>query len=127
MPYYVLNRTYNFHSTVGGCSFVKGQPAWVIPELEKQVIAIGAVHADGETPNFIEDAPKVPPAPVGLERQDEIFAAFSLIVETNESKDFTGQGVPTVKAVEKIVSFDVDRAELLEAWAEYKVKTAEAE
>ena len=127
MPYYVLNRTYNFHSTLGGCSFVKGQPAWVIPELEKQVIAIGAVHADGDTPSLIEDEPKAVYTPTGLERQDDLFAAFGLIMEKNDSKDFTGQGVPTVKAVEKIVSFDVDRSEVVEGWAEYKIKLAEAE
>ena len=47
--------------------------------------------------------------------------------ERNDSKDFTGQGVPTIKSVEKIVSFDVDRSEVVEAWGLYKISLAEAE
>lgn len=127
MPYYVLNRNFNFHSTLGGASFVKGEPTWVIPEIEKQVIAIGAVRADGDTPDVLEDAPKLPQAPVGADRENELFAAFDLLAERNESRDFTAQGVPTVKSVEKITGFDVDKLEVVDAWAAYKVAKAEAQ
>lgn len=127
MPYYVLNRNFNFHSTLGGASFVKGEPAWVIPAIEKQVVAIGAVRVDGDTPDVLEEAPKLPEAPEGTEREEALYAAFDLLSERNESRDFTAQGVPTVKAVEKITGFDVDKLEVVEAWAAQKVAKAEAQ
>lgn len=126
MPYYVLNRTYNFHSINGGCSFVKGEPAWVIPPIEKEVIALGAVRAEGDTPSLIEEPKTVVQAPMGIERQEDLYAAFDMLIERNDSKDFTAQGVPTVKAIEKIVGFDVDRMEVVEAWGEHKIAKAEA-
>lgn len=127
MPYYILNRTYNLHTTLGGVSFVKGEPAWVIPPLEKAVISIGAVRAEGETPEIIEDAPPPKIAPTGSDRNDSIFTAFQIIMDRNEAKDFTAAGVPTIKAVEKLTEFDVDRTEIIELWGEFKVMQAEAQ
>lgn len=127
MPLYVLNRNYSHSSVNGGVSFVKGEPTWVVPLLEKEVIAIGAVRAEGDTPSVLEDAKSVAQAPSGVERTDEICAAFDLIIERNDSKEFTGQGVPTVKAIEKIVGFDVDRGEVVDAWAAHKIAKAEQE
>ena len=46
--------------------------------------------------------------------------AFALLVERNDSKDFTGAGVPSVKAVEKLVDFDVDRNEVVALWQAYR-------
>ena len=127
MAEYVLHRTHTLRTTNGVISFVKGEPTLVPVAMERDAIAIGCIRADGKDVDTSEPVVAAKPDVQGLERQDELFAAFSLITESNESKDFTGQGVPTVKAVEKIVSFDVDRAEIVEAWGEFKVKLAEAE
>lgn len=127
MSEFVLNRTFTVRTTNGVISFIKGEPTHVPPNMHRDIIALGGVRADGSDVDMSEAAVITKPVVVGVERQDELFAAFGLIVEKNDSKDFTGQGVPSVKAVEKIVSFDVDRAELAEAWAEYKVAQAEAE
>ena len=53
---------------------------------------------------------------------------IKLIVETNESKDFTGAGVPTVAAVKKLVGAEceVDRAEIIELWGEFRVEGGSA-
>ena len=73
------------------------------------------------------DAEKAAPIPLSFdERRDEIFAAFKLLVETNDSKDFTGAGVPTVAAVKKLVGLDADRAEVIELWSEFRVLADEA-
>lgn len=120
MPKYTLHRDYTHRSTLGVISFEEGVETHVPPHMEKEVIAIGAVRADGETPKVLEQAPKLPAAPIGDDREAEIKAAFDLLIERNDSNDFTGQGVPTVKAVEKIVGFDVDRKELVELWAAIK-------
>ena len=127
MPYYILNRNYNLHTTLGGAEFVKGKPTWVIPEIEKAVIGIGGVRADGETPEFLDEPVSAPVlSPVGIERQDALFTAFQILSDRNESRDFTAQGVPTVKAVEKLTSFDVDRGEVVEEWNNFKIAKAEA-
>ena len=49
-----------------------------------------------------------------------IRTAFALLPERNDSKDFTGAGVPSVKAVEKLVDFDVDRNEVVALWQAYR-------
>ena len=124
---FVINRTFTLRTTNGVISFVKGEPTLVPASMVRDTIAIGGIRADGSEVDTSEPVEPTKPVVTGLEREDDLFAAFALLIEKNDSKDFTGQGVPSVKAVEKIVSFDVDRAELIEAWTEYKVKTAEAE
>ena len=127
MPQYVLNRNYTHRSTHGVVSFEKGKPSHVPPMMEKEIIAIGGERADGTQfdPLDPEQAEKTPLSPI--ERRDELFAAFQIITDRNESSDFTGAGVPTVKAVEKLVDFDVDRAEIVEVWGEFKLAKAEEE
>lgn len=127
MAEFILNRTFTLRTTNGVISFTKGEPTLVPPLMERDVVAVGGVRADGADVDMEEAQTPAKPIVSGLEREDDLFAAFALLIEKNDSKDFTGQGVPSVKAVEKIVSFDVDRAELAEAWAAYKVNQAEAE
>lgn len=120
MPKYTLHRDYTHRSTLGVISFEEGVPTHVPPHMEKEIVAIGGVRADGDNPDILEQTPKLPDAPLGDDREAEIKAAFDLLIERNDSNDFTGQGVPSVKAVEKIVGFDVDRKELVELWAAIK-------
>ena len=127
MPNYVLNRNYTHRSVNGVVSFVKGESTWVVPMMEREVVAIGAERVDGESVELLdpEKVAKIPLSPI--ERQDELFGAFELLIEKNDSADFTGAGSPTVKAIEKIVDFSTDRVEIDTAWAEYKVAKAEAQ
>ena len=125
MPQYVLSRNYTLRTTNGVISFVKGEPTWVPSFMEKDAVGIGAERVDGEKVELLE--PEQPPKTVitGTEREAQLYAAFDLIVETNESKDFTGAGTPTVKAVEKLTNIDFDRGEITDAWAKYKEAKAE--
>ena len=127
MPLYTLNRNFLLRTTSGCVAFEKGVPTWITPEMQKEAQAIGAERVDGKNIDVVEEevAAKLPPS--GIEREDEIFAAFEQIIARNESSDFTGQGVPTVKAMEKIVSFNVDRQEVTAAWADFKQRKAEAQ
>lgn len=127
MAEFILNRSFTLRTTNGVISFKKGEPTLVPTAMLRDVIGIGGVRADGEDVDTSEPQAPVKPQVVGLERTDELYAAFGLIVEKNEPKEFTAQGVPTIKAIEKVVSFDVDRAEVIEAWGEYKISLAEAE
>jgi len=126
MPLYTLHRTHTLRSTFGVISFVKGEETMVPPLLEREIIAIGGRRVEGDNPDVL-DAEKAAPIPLSFdERRDEIFAAFKLLVETNDSKDFTGAGVPTVAAVKKLVGLDADRAEVIELWSEFRVLADEA-
>lgn len=127
MPKYVLQRNHTHRSTLGVISFAKGEPTWVPPIMEKEIVAIGGERVDGDKPDVLDpEAVEVQPLSFD-ERQEAIFAAFELIAERNDSKDFTGAGVPTVKSVEKVTGFDVDRNELVDMWGEFKAKKAEAQ
>jgi hypothetical protein len=123
MPEYVLNRNHTLSTKLGHRAvFIKGKPTFVPPIIEREAIALGAERADGS------DKPDVNlqlPEGVGERSHDEIkgalIAAFDLITERNDPKDFTAQGVPTVKAVERITEIDVDRGTVAETWAEYRL------
>ncbi|WP_018609494.1 hypothetical protein [Uliginosibacterium gangwonense] len=125
MPKYTLNRTHTHRSTHGVISFLKDEPTWVPPNMEREIVAIGGQVAEGETaPEMIAPPPKESVQLTEAERKEYLFLAFEEIVATNDAKDFTGQGVPTVKSVEKLVEFSTDRAEIVSAWAEYKISKA---
>lgn len=122
MPSFVLNRDFTLRTVDGVISFVKGEPTWVPPAMVRHAVAIGA-EADGDKPDLTDTvAPK--PSLAQEERQAMIFLAFEQLEAVNDTKDFTGAGVPTVKAVEKLTEFDVDRVEVTEAWAEYRAGKA---
>jgi len=126
MPDYVLNRNYTHRSLLGhSVEFKKGEPVFVPPILEKEVVAIGAQRVDGENPAVVDEAPVTPPELTDDQRQDELYAAFDLLVERNETTDFTAQGIPTVKAVEKIVGFNVEKKEVAESYAAYRIAKQE--
>lgn len=124
MPEYILHRTHLLSTTNGVVSFEKDEPTWVPNHMIRDAEAIGAIPVDGDLQDPLGEEKKLPEIPVGDDRKDQIFTAFELLIERNEANDFTGQGVPTVKAVEKIVGFDVERSEVLELWAEHKVSKA---
>lgn len=125
MPFFVLHRNYTLSTTHGVITFVKGERTWVAPGMVPHVVAIGAECVDEDAPDVL--APEAQPvkAPQGDERMQQLFVAFDLIREKNDAKEFTGQGVPTVKAVEKIVSFAVERGEIAVAHGKYLALKAE--
>lgn len=128
MPEYVLNRNYTHRSLMGHTiSFEKGQPTYVPPECEKEVVAFGADRVVGDNPDVLPEDVVVEEVPQGSDREAMLNAAFEQIEARNDTKDFTAQGVPTIKAVEKIVGFNVEKAEVLDAWREYRVAKAEAQ
>ena len=120
MNLFVLNRNYTLRTTMGhSIEFKKDEPTFVPRIVQKEAVAIGALPADGDAPNVL--APEISTPQYSVEEQmAQIQTAFELLIERNDSKDFTGSGVPSVKAVERIVGFSVDRADLNAAWAEYK-------
>lgn len=121
MPNYTLNRDHTLRTTDGVLSFVKGESTWVPPAMERHVVSIGGQLDESEVSEVdLIGAATVKEILSHEDRKALLQAALEQIEATNESKDFTGAGVPTVKAVEKITGFDVDRIEVTEAWTEYR-------
>ncbi len=125
MPNFVLNRDYTYRSPNGVVSFEKGKPTFVPAYLSREIAQIGGEQVDGDEVALLDPESKLAAIPEGQDRLDQLFTAFELLIERNESSDFTAQGVPTVKAVEKIVGFDVERNEVVAAWAEHKASKAD--
>lgn len=121
MAEYVLNRNFVLRSMTGhSVNFVKNVPTFVPALIEREARGIGAERVDGANPDMLDpESPEVAPLSHD-ERAEQIRTAFALLIERNDSKDFTGAGVPSVKAVEKLVDFDVDRNEVVSLWQAYR-------
>lgn len=120
MPQVKLNRSYLHRSPNGIINFLAGEPTHVPQYMLREVMMIGGEVVGGEAPSLTPEAPQAPSAPAGTDRAEQIKAAFQLIVERNESSDFTGSGRPSVKAVEKVTEFDVEPKEVSDLWDEFK-------
>lgn len=120
MPDFVLNRTYVLAGSGHMIRFEKGQPTYVPPELVKAAVGIGAEPADGNKPDVLdpEEQEKVPLTP--QEKQDELFAAFEILIERNDSKEFDGAGKPTIDALKPLIEFSVTKKDILAAWQKFK-------
>lgn len=103
--------------------FKKGVLTHVPKEAWAAVTAVGAIP-ESELPED-EVQKNDEPADPG-ERKEQIFAAFTQLVEKNERESFTGTGAPTGKAVSDIVGFSVDAKERDTLWAEFRQLGADA-
>jgi len=121
MPDYVLNRTYTHRSTLGHIvNFVKGQPVWVPPALEREVTQFGAEPVDGEKLDVLDpDAKALPLAPAGDERKSQILAVYAQLEARNQRGDFTGQGRPNLAVMKELLGFEVITRERDDVWEEY--------
>jgi hypothetical protein len=114
---FVLNRNYVLRSTTGHIiNFEKNVPVHVPPMLHADVRAIGAETVDGSVVNVLPDDPVAKVIPQGIERNDAITTAMIMLRDENARNDFTAQGLPQVKSIEKLVGFDIDKEERDTLW-----------
>lgn len=120
---FVMNRSKVVSGHGHAVEFEKGKPTHVPPELYALVIAAGAV-AEGDADFDLDDKPKVPAgAPADpQERKDAVFQAFEVLVETNDSSNFTAGGTPTAKALASLVGWSLQAKEIATLWVEFKAK-----
>lgn len=124
MPEFTLNRTYRLISKTGHTiQFIKGEPVFVPLPCKAEAIAIGAVPVDGDT-NVLEDEP-VKVELSAEQREEQLIAAFKLLLERNERGDFTGQGIPSIPALKKIVDFNPDKKEVEALWNDFRKEDEE--
>lgn len=126
MPKYVLGRTYTLAGNGFIIDFKKGQPVHVPPEMEVEAVKIGAEPVDGNKPDMLPKEEAVKEVPEGTDRKTLMFAAFEEIVKGGVRESFTGQGIPTVKSVEKVVGFDTTKQEIDTLFREFKQAEAAA-
>lgn len=128
MPMYVLNnRNYTYSNMGFTIPFKKGEPIFVPPMLERDVVSLGAECVDGPGADALPPEDTLPEVPVGDSRKQALVDAMKQLADRNDPKDFTGQGIPRVKSVEKLISFEVDQAELVEVWREMREAAASQE
>ena len=127
MPKYILNRNH-LHRSVWGHSiaFVKGEPVYVPPgPIELEVAAIGAERVDGDQPDLVP-AEQVEKEEMSLEDLEVLMrSAFEELIAKNDPTDFTGAGIPTVKAMEKIVGENMTARQIADLWQRVKQEKAE--
>ncbi len=126
MPEFVLNRTLALASTCGRVvNFEKGVPVYVVPEMVREVLAIGAepVEASGfdRSTTMLGAEAATPAAALSPDEQrDMMMLAFEQLEATNKREDFTGSGAPHVKAIERVAGFAPDARARDAAWLAYK-------
>lgn len=127
MPVFKLNRNYTLSSLFGHTvTFKKGEETYVAPILVPECVAIGAEQVDGAADVLgPETAEAVPMSPA--EREAAIMLAFNELATRNDRSDFTGAGVPTPKAIEKLTGFKVDVKERDSLWQKRREALAETE
>ena len=126
MSNFVLDRDYTHRSTLGHIiTFKAGDPVWVPPLMHREVAQIGAKRVDGKGIKLLDDeTPEVEPLTAD-DRRKQLFAAFELIKERNTRSDFTGQGLPSIPALRKIIDFDLEKKEVEAMWREFENQDGE--
>ena len=121
MAMFSLHRDYRFISAIGHTiQFNKGVPTYVPPALHKDVQAFGAVPVEGDVESILGDEEAKKPEVPMEERHRQLLEAFRTLQERNSRGDFTGQGLPSLPALKKLISdFEPDKKEVENLWHLY--------
>jgi hypothetical protein len=116
----VLNRDKTLATTHGHTiGFKKGVPVSVPTSLVREALEIGAqpvdqpheevsrMVAEPETPENVTDP---------VQRTQKIRDAIELIVKTNQREDFLGTGIPSARAVNRMITFEVQQKDVNRVW-----------
>lgn len=121
---FVSNRDVMVSSTLGhSIQFLKGVPIHVPKIMHKEVIEKGILPVEGaETATeMLTEAEgggvKIHLAPEDPDdREEAIGKACRALAERNNSRDFTGGGVPSATAVTAALGWKVDQKEVKDIW-----------
>ena len=124
--FFVLNRNYALRSTKGHMlNFVKGQPTYVPPELEKECVGIGAEPVDGVVDVLGPEA-KEEVQLTKEERAEKLYEAFARLEKRDERGDFNAQGLPNTKILQALTGLsEITSMERNEAWQAYREAKAQ--
>lgn len=121
MAFFTLHRDYRLISALGhSIQFKKDEPVYVPPALHKDVQAIGAVPVEGDVESILGEEKEVKPEVAQEERHRQLLDAFKVLQDRNQRGDFTGQGIPSIKALKTIITdFEPAKAEVENLWHLY--------
>lgn len=121
MAFFTLHRDYRLISALGhSIQFKKDEPVYVPPALHKDVQAIGAVPVEGDVESILGEEKEVKPEVAQEERHRQLLDAFKVLQDRNQRGDFTGQGIPSLKALKTIITdFEPAKAEVENLWHLY--------
>jgi hypothetical protein len=115
---FVLPRDRTIASTCGlSIEFKKNVLTLVPPAMYQEVIAAGGVpeHELSE-----DELPKSKAAPeVVAEREKQLNDAFALLVDANDSTDFTAGGTPALPALSRVLGWTPTAKERDQAWVKF--------
>ena len=127
MAEFVLNRNHLMITRAGfTVHFKKGEPTFVPTPVIKDAIAIGATRIDAEQGAEFDVTP-APPEPTAQEREETLVSCMRSMAEKNIREDFTAQGVPHLKAVEKYTGIVISGRERDALWDTYRAQEVEKE
>lgn len=116
---FVMQRDRTVASKTGhSIRFEKGVSQYVPPEMHAEVMAAGAVPTDEIDEKEPTTLPVRPEDPAELEKQ--VFAAFEQIVLRNERDDFTANGAPHGKTLQRVLGYTVHNKERDAMWTKFK-------
>lgn len=120
MAHFTLHRNFCHRSLTGHViNFVKGEKTWVPPVCHREVQEFGAVPVEPGVESVLGEEAQVVPELTHEERVAQLIPAFRKLQERNHRNDFTGQGIPAVKAVQEFTTFETSKKEIETLWREY--------
>ena len=91
---------------------------YVPQALHEEVIAAGMLPESEIEEKDDRAGPRKPEDKAALEEQ--LFDTFRILVAAGERESFAGTGVPKVQAVEKLLGYDVTKADVGDAWTKFQ-------
>lgn len=118
---FVMQRNFTMRTRLGHCiTFERGVPTHVPPLLHREAIAAGAVPEDQSLLAELEAKDEVvrrdPVMNVEM-REKTISGALKTMRERNLRGYFNAQGLPSLKQLEILCGFEVDKHERDRLWA----------
>lgn len=117
----ISQRTFRLETTSGHViHFEAKQPTWVAPEAIEDAQKAGCVYVDASEASFHDDLSRAKADVSGDLRRSVLFLAITAIAKRNDSKEFTGAGIPKVSAVEAAVGFECNANEIRDVYQAYQ-------
>jgi hypothetical protein len=123
----VMNRDVTVSGLSGhAIKFRKGIPTHVPPEMMEDVMAKGAIPAEGESLPEVKEEPRKD-IPIGPRRKAVFFEQFEKMIAENNRDDFNAFGVPKALVIKRELGFQVDSQEVKAMWSEFKSQQGSSE
>lgn len=113
-------RTFRLATTRGHViHFQAKKPKFVPDEIAAEAMAAGCVPTKDADAPFIDDLSRSKVEFQGDIRRSVLLLAVDVLAKENDSKNFSGAGIPKIKVLSDRLGFDVTTSEVTAVWQEY--------